>query len=635
VLTLGVTASHQDAVAAALHRYLQAMDLLERRRGQADVTQATSTLQQIADDSQAPRTLRAHALYQVAGAAAACRVPAEARKGFQRYLTTYPNDDTETALISLARAAILPATAKDRDLPVGHEALNQLASRFPQSRFNRVETGLQARIDFLNGRYGKAAATYFALDDLPSVKMIRRRMPAGPERDTLDAHYLDGWLRRLDAARRFRSYETDITEIDRALAWLNPNGAQRFVRRLLQEPDLAAPYFYYRLYHCDNKAKDLANLSALAERIARTHGDRLPQRVQTRLAEIAYRQADYRRALRWADRAVAAPHTGGRDRALYVRGAIRLKQRRYTAALVDFRRLVSRFPSSPLRFGTREEIALAAEMEGDLNESLRQYLLLGYKPDIAYLLDARMTPRQIASFLREHPRHPARALIQYSLGIRYLREERLGEARQWLRRVPPVKYAEFGKGRRDGGEIDLSFDTSSPDPLTTIDQIVALRTAVHRASGTKTAAGAAYRYASYFYTHGTLLFYNAALWQGERMDHFNFWWNSGHATQDDSAANISHMHDHEVYVHAKRYCLEVARRYPRSPEAGKALYRAACCEDRLSRYNEWWRNSTDHIDHEAEAARLMQRLARLYPHHPLAHEARKFALVFSGIYPPS
>ena len=270
-------------------------------------------------------------------------------------------------------------------------------------------------------------------------------------------------------------------------------------------------------------------------------------------------------------------------------------------------------------------MALTSEDLGRLGDSLQQYFYLGYDPDIAYFLDARMTIGEIVQFLADHPRHPQRQLIRYSLGMRYLRDERLTEARQTFLHLPPAVFAALNKNRHfEDHEVDE--DTASADPLKVGADLARLKRTVADAHGNNARAAALYKSATYYYTHGTLLLYNGALWQNTRAVNFGFFWNKGHSTHGDNEATYRYMYAHEVYARAQRLCLQIVREHPNSPTAPYALYRAACCARKLASFNDWWRG--DNPNHFKEASRLMKRLAREYPHHPLAHHARKYAAVF-------
>src|SRR5262249_28259107 len=156
--------------------------------------------------------------------------------------------------------------------------------------------GLQARLDYLEGRYHTALHTYLAMQDMDSVEAVYRELPASEQKTlrprlftTYLAHhatflaetvykdlseeeqgkpnllYMASYLRQLAGARDYDHYEQAIVQLDHLRARLNPAEAAQFSRQLLQNPDLAAPYFYYRLYHTETKPADLKHLAQLAD----------------------------------------------------------------------------------------------------------------------------------------------------------------------------------------------------------------------------------------------------------------------------------------------------------------------------------------------------------------------------------
>ena len=77
----------------------------------------------------------------------------------------------------------------------------------------------------------------------------------------------------------------------------------------------------------------------------------------------------------------------------------------------------------------------------------------------------------------------------------------------------------------------------------------------------------------------------------------------------------------------------IAERYPQTPTAPKALYRAACATHYLTQFSYWWETESDRLDFWAQSVRLMTRVYEKYPNDPLAKSARKYAGVFAGDEP--
>ncbi len=635
---LAIRGGLDPAFARALRRHLGGLGNVEK----AKLREAQTAFVAVARDP-ASGFLREHALYQQACLAWAWWDYRGAAQQLRQLLADYPKTvKRECALMMLARCTILPRTAESRQLDIGRQALGDLGRDYPKTRFRRSMAGLRARLAFLDGRPYAAIEQYFALDDLESVEIVRRTLPK-EQQSPIRVRLLARYLLRVPRATDYDGYYFSLKAVARARERLTAAEAYRFSQLLVRRPDVASPYFYYRLYHTDNKPADLRRLVQLAEAVAARQGaSRLAPGVQTRLAEVYYQRGAYGRSVEWADRALRGGRT---DRALYVRGASFQKLGKYAPALADFTALLRSYSNSPLRRGAREMAAIVCELMGDLSGALDQYFELRYAGDIAFLLDIRMSIPQIEAMLRSHrglDRHydqarwpydqwtpmPARVtrriLVRYSLGFRYLRENRFDEAERLLRGAPREFYAhlqDYGLGQPL---------TTEADTLVAVRKLRSLRRAIDQARGDEAKAAALYRYASYIYKGSDLLFYNAALWQGWRAGSFAFCWNKHHATHQDDLAARDHHYRHEIYARAEDACLEIARHYPNTRVAPQALYRAACCERKLSNFNYWWRRDCKRVNHGKLAARYMRRMAARYPRSPLAHAARKYAVVFAN-----
>jgi hypothetical protein len=155
-----------------------------------------------------------------------------------------------------------------------------------------------------------------------------------------------------------------------------------------------------------------------------------------------------------------------------------------------------------------------------------------------------------------------------------------------------------------------------------------LERSIHTARNREGKAEAAYAFASYYYKHGLLLLYNDALWDYQRIWSLSSWWNVKHATKEDIAAVRRHLYDHDVYAYSMKLCLDVARRYPGTKAAPKALYRAACSAHHLASLNHRWEDEAKRIGLIDKSVNYLRSLAKAYPRDKLAHSARKYAAVF-------
>lgn len=626
-----------DRLTQRLRSYFYAMRLAEGLK--AGYAEACRVFQVVYRDP-ASGFLREHAMYQIGALCLQKDDELGAIQVFQTFLEDFPRSPKVPAvLLMTARAGLLHSA----DPEVGIRAVKRLQKEFPGHRLTSAAPGLEARYLYITGRKEEATHIYLELADTSSLETIRKDLPV-ETRQRLGARFLAAYLYGLERAETYAVFAQALNAVDREMEELTTEGAQEFVARLFREPALAAPYFYYRLYHTDTfvdypndihseegrkdiqrRVRARTNLLSLAERIAQLPSAKLPTNVQVRLAEVQYQLGHYGEAERWANRVLAlGPNSGAQDRALYVRGAIRHKRKRYNSAIADFEHLLAECPNSTLRYTSREELALLYEATGQNGRALDQYFYLGYEEDIAYTLDVRMTTGEVTRYLAEHPNHPKRVLLTYSLGVRQLRDNNLSAARRTFLRLTPAEYQSCA------ADEDERFDDFYLHPIQVIDAMVELRQGVRRARTREARASAMYREASFYYKTNLILFYNRALWDGRRVFNFDVFWNRRAMTATDRRAIQRHMYQHEVYVRVIDLCREIANNYPETTSAPLALYRGACAAEHLADLNQWW-EAEDRMGRHLtqEATNLMSRLARRYPKHPLAHNARKYGMVFA------
>ena len=627
----------------ALRRYLAALDKLEGPS--TGWNEARAEFATLHADTTLPRWLREHAAYQRAAALAQWLNYKEAIPLWKAQILQFPEGEKrEAALLMIARACLLHKGIPE-GVRTGRAAAEQLLRAFPKTRFRVAARGLVARADLEDRHYETAATAYCTLNDGDSIVDVRRRAGKTPQEPRLRTLQLVAYLHALNNATDHRAYYRAVQGVSRSLALFKPATGKVFLERLVGDPSLAAPYFYFRLYHCDNKPADFERLVRLADRIAVKEA--LPPVVRVRLAELYYQNDAFGRAASWASTATQNPDAGIRGRALYVRAGSRYRQSRFDSTRTDLERILAQCPTSNVRHAARELLAIVAERQGDFPTALDQFFTLDYRDDYAYLIDARIPIPTLESYWQTHSAH--RDLLAYSLALRHLRLEHWDEAKRWLERVPEKSYALFvGRTTRDSGWED-SFSEQGANPKKVLASLSHLWRAAQKARGAEAKAAANYAYARAYYTQGLLQLYNAPLWQGERMWSFIMNWNKDIATPADDRAVQRYMYQHEVYAHTRQLCLGIVRRYPNSSTAPTALYRAACAAERLNNLNEWWRADENGWweyaddgqtkksrrqrplkDHNQEASHLMARLARDYPNHPLAKPARKYAAVFVG-----
>ncbi len=622
--------AQQSTAKPAMKLYLDGMALWEAKQNPAAESKFTAAFK-----TPYAGFVREHALYQNASLNVQENRYALARSQYRRLLREYPKSPKrENTLIMLVRNSILPHQKDLRDITAGKTAMAQLEKEFPHSRFLKELPGLHARLLYLDNQYRTALNAYLRTHALDSARIVIAALPKS-EQEEANIRLLAANLRAITAAKTYKPYEMAIREVNRLRQTATAKQAKMLSSLLLRDPELASDYLYYRLYHTVNNSKQIKQLAHFAEEVADAHPDiRFSPAVMTRFAEAAYREGAYSRALSWANHSLQTLTT---DRALYVRGASRHKRKQIAGATHDFETILKRFPKSPLVPNARENLALLYEAVERFDKALDIFFVLkentqkemfselgsaGYEKDVAYLLDVRMTTAQIAAYVRSHPHHWEKNLLIYSLGIRYLRDERWNDAEHQFWLLPRKIYAEYSKGRKEWSQ------KPSPEPLTVIRDLRLRQRKIGQAKTNNARAKAMYEYASYYSTHGTLLLYNPALWGGNRMLSFDYFWNDHVMTQSDILPIRRYMYSHEAFARSRALCKQIARQYPHAPILPYVLYRQAAATRRLGSFNQWWNAETNRAKLWKESINTMRRIVRLYPKHPVSVHARKYAVVF-------
>lgn len=296
-----------------------------------------------------------------------------------------------------------------------------------------------------------------------------------------------------------------------------------------------------------------------------------------------------------------------REQALWILGIAEHRLKHFTSARDSFNKLLRDYPKTDLTEGARAHLAMIAEDSGDIESALEQYIAVGYSVDAAYLMDVLMTPEQLAQFIEHHPDSAELNELTYALGVRYLRANRWEEARATLAKVRTAAATENiswvnncvrdHKDCVDPKEGDFN-DIEGPIVSTrlimhdvqTANDLERMERAVNSASSDEAKAEAMYQLASYQYEATSLLFYNPVAWTGFRH------WNLSHLSKRNSyrATNeaqtlFAYMQEHETLARALKVYLEVVDKFPNTRAARDSLYTAAVCHERLSEYNDYWR----------------------------------------------
>jgi tetratricopeptide (TPR) repeat protein len=548
---------------------------------------------------------------------------AERAKGFEELANEFPDSPRAEPALMMAGRELLRADIPEAkvDPTAGQRLLKNLLAKYPRSRFRGSALGWLARSDFLQGHYAEALAKYWLqLPLVPAqerIKLYESMSMCESALSRAGRHAYTVCL-TLDVARRPSARAHQLYKLQELLDGFKASDAKVFWSCLRESPRALSSYLDFRL----DRTTVTRDLPAL---LGRAHFERSPYagHILGRIAEACFRLHRYDMSRRFAERCLASS-PGFDDRALatYLSASVDQKKGRFDRAITIYETLTRTFPKAYVAGGARENLALLYERCGRTGKALDCYYALGYRFDIAYMLDARMSSAEIASYIRSHRRHPEIDAIRYSLGIRYLREHRFDEARQTLAAVPEWKRKAYLIG-----DLDYEDGAKLWDPLHTATELQSLYLAVDRAHGQEAKSKALVAIGDYYYDHRNLLLYNLRLWQGQRAYAIGFSWNTAVATASDDQALRRHHEENECLSQALIVFDQVVRRYPRTYAAQHAAYRGACAAWRLTNFNPYWRWLGERRNLQARAANLMS-FASKGKDKALAKRAAKFAGVY-------
>jgi len=299
-----------------------------------------------------------------------------------------------------------------------------------------------------------------------------------------------------------------------------------------------------------------------------------------------------------------------RAEALWIAGVAEFRGHQYSTARQALTTLISENPNDRYTEGARRQCAMLEEDTGNIDRALDQYIALNYRFDIAYFIDMLMTPEQLEAFIEKRPALNHRDEFLYALGLRLLRERRGVDARAIFAKVKTItrnadeeflrkrdeNYSRYSQ--HDEPPKERQFDPSirgiRPDwiavDMRTANELERLEREVEAASTDEAKAEALYQVASYQFER-SLLFYNPLEWNGQR--HYllvNLDERGAFREPNESQVLFDYMQKHDMAANSLPIFMEVVRRFPNTRAARDALYTAAVCHERLSEYNNYWRD---------------------------------------------
>jgi outer membrane protein assembly factor BamD (BamD/ComL family) len=486
------------------------------------------------------------------------------------------------------------------------EQLKKLIAEYPTGRYNKDSQGWLAYLYRRGGMRAEALAEYYHL--LGNTNDRTWRLQAKQSLEIIGHEQDDGTLNKLEnlisndpdtamayAYHRIYNYAVDRT-YDEANLW--GDWQERSTEKERSSKEISAGNHELK--------RIVAFASAMMKRFPNS---RVSGGFVLRVAESQLELQDYDGAIKMARKAIGLRVKNElRAQALWIEASVQHQRKDLASAKATLNQLIKEFPSSNLLEDARRLLALVAEDNGDLEGALEQYLALKYRFDVAYFVDILIPTDQLAAFVANHQTIPEHNVLVYALGIRYMRDRRWDDARAALRRVvtQPGVIAEdsLEMVKADGSEPFPKYpDWEDPSTnfvksswvirdMQTIDNLERLEKAVDSAQGDEAKAEAMYQLASYQYDADPLLFYDPAVWNGQRIELLNQLSYSESMRLPGEAQNLfEYSKSHETVARSIPIYLDIVDHYPQTKSAKDALYSAVIAHERLADYNPYWRET--------------------------------------------
>ncbi|MFT3742811.1 MAG: tetratricopeptide repeat protein [Pyrinomonadaceae bacterium] len=489
-----------------------------------------------------------------------------------------------------------------------HQALRDLKDlikKYPNGRYQNDAKGWLAYVYRRGGKRDLALAEYYRLLGHPTDR--NARLEAKKSLQLLGHEYDDQTLDRVEALisddvnasmayayHRIYNYATDLTyeTVDR---WYSADDWSQYEQEKKRVAETKAKG--------SHELKRIVSFSSAM--MKRFPNAKVSGGFVLRIAEAQLELENYQDSINSVRTALTLGVSGElRAQALWVGSSAEHALKQYSRAAKMLKTLIAEYPSSKHVEGARRLIALTAEDTGDLESALEQYLILGYRYDVAYYADVLMPIDRLEKFAEKRSNDNERNYLKYAVGIRYMRESRWEDARRLFLGIAtanlPLRqdyYADdhqyFVKEPNWENPNETRIDTTwVMQDLKTIDHFEYMEELVAESRDDESKAEALYQLASAYYQANSLTFYNPALWKGARSD-LLFELDSGNNLRlpNESRMIFEHFQAHETFARSLPIFLQIVDRYPNTKVAKDALFSAVVAHDRLSSMNNYWRAS--------------------------------------------
>lgn len=421
-----------------------------------------------------------------------------------------------------------------------------------------------------------------------------------------------------------RNPERWLKEVEFTYSFITPLQDQKAIEIVSIDPRLLISYVWYGIYHHTKVPKRQLILARGAQSYLATHPDvELANSLKIRIAQSLYNAKSYPEIISLVEGLVKDEKFG--PEALWMRGVSQTKLSKFAEAEADFRRIIKEYPKSNLKRGAIEELAITLEKANKLLDATIVYLENDYLADARYMMDIILSVEQVQELLAR-PNLPNKDEVFYALGSKYMLDLELDKAEEAFRKIQ-AQASEPKSGQ--------SHDVGT-EKLRILEVISELRTLINAEKAAKTddeKAKATYDIGAYIYhknnkNEGRHAIFNNVMIQTYDSPYFA----SNYFTAPEVAKAQKRFDRANLLLRAEEYFKTVFTKYPKSPEAPKAIYSAALCRLWLVDYHQYHvypkrykADGTVEVDYDNKIRELDQQqadkyfdlLAKRYPDHPL------------------
>ncbi len=559
-----------------------------------------------------------------------------AAAAFEKVAKEFPTSSRAESALMMAARAHINASSNLSEWEEGIKIFRQVLAKNPHTRFRDNIEGWLGGFELKRKNLIAAIAHYVRQSHSSNPREARKgqqelaNIAKAEGRPTnaichllINRHQMDSALFQIQTG----------SQIHEIVHQLNAKEAKLLQVQVSRNPILLQSYLEFRLSDTATSPKDEHRLLEFVCRAADRLG-KLDNGFYAHLAELNYRVGRYREAIRYARKARSADPKFS-SRALFVEGGALDRLGQHQAALSKFELLIRKPNVQPYLLKTaKEQLAFINEKWGDAARSYELYRDTRHTDDLGFIVDNELTYRQLAGLISRAKNHQERAVLKYTLAMRYFRDEEYEAAERTLRTLPPDLRLYHGVSGPTYVKV-LGYwtymDSKVPppvDPLKDIRTLMHLRKQAEGAKSQESRAKALYAMVQYTHSRRNLLYYSPGLWLGDRSSSYGLYWNPAINKGRFQNLMVKGAFNQECDAQTLKFCKELLRRCPRSTYVPKALYTAGVCANKLSDFNGMWRNFGGYLNKYAIS--YMKRLAREYPHDPLAKSAEKYAAVFAG-----